>query len=113
MAHPTLPSPGVVEVDPVAHCGNTTAGDYVNSFTFTELFSGWIDNRAVWNKGSHRIQEELKQLESTVPFTRTSFQGDNGSESPNSPLHESLTSDLRQRSLPTGDEEWTRGAVIR
>ena len=25
-------------------------GDYVNSLTFTDLFSGWTENRALWNK---------------------------------------------------------------
>ena len=33
--------PGTVAVDTVAHCDDTTAGNYVNSLTFTELFSGW------------------------------------------------------------------------
>jgi hypothetical protein len=36
---PDTSKPGSVEADTVAHCGDTTAGDYVNSLTFTELFS--------------------------------------------------------------------------
>lgn len=39
---------GSVEADTVAHCDDSTEGDYVNSLTFTELYSGWTENRAVW-----------------------------------------------------------------
>jgi hypothetical protein len=53
----------------LAHCGDTVAGDYVNSLTFTELFSGWTENRAVWNKSSHAILEQLKTLEETAPLS--------------------------------------------
>jgi hypothetical protein len=41
---PDTANPGSVEADTVAHCGESTAGDYVNSLTFTELFSGWTEN---------------------------------------------------------------------
>ena len=54
--------PGTVAVDTVAHCDDTTAGNCVNSLTFTELFSGWTENRAVWNKGSHAILAQLQEL---------------------------------------------------
>jgi len=36
---PDTSRPGSVEADTVAHCDDTTEGDYVNSLTFTELFS--------------------------------------------------------------------------
>lgn len=103
---PDTSKPGVVEVDTVAHCHDSTAGDYVNSLTFTELFSGWTENRAVWNKSSHAILGELKQLEATVPFTMTNFHSDNGSEFLNWPLHEYLTG--RPLKVP-----WTRSRAYR
>lgn len=98
--------PGTVAVDTVAHCDDTTAGDYVNSLTFTELFSGWTENRAVWNKASHAILAQVKELESTVPFQMTSFHSDNGSEFLNWPLHEYLTG--RPLKVP-----WTRSRAHR
>ena len=52
----------------MAHCGETTAGDYANSLTFTELFSGWTENRAVWNKSSHAILGHLQELEAKASF---------------------------------------------
>src|SRR5208282_6393721 len=77
---PDTSKPGSVEADTVAHCGDTTAGDYVNSLTFTELFSGWTENRAVWNKSSHAVLGQLKELEARVPFKMKNFRADNGGE---------------------------------
>ena len=98
--------PGTVAVDTVAHCDDTTAGNYVNSLTFTELFSGWTENRAVWNKSSHAILGQLQELEAVVPFKMTSFHSDNGSEFLNWPLHEYLTG--RALKVP-----WTRSRAYR
>ena len=41
--------PGFMEADTVAHCGNSLDGDFVWSLTLTDIFSGWTENRAVWN----------------------------------------------------------------
>lgn len=98
--------PGAVAVDTVAHCEDTTAGDYVNSLTFTELFSGWTENRAVWNKASHAILAQVKELEAKVPFVMKSFHSDNGSEFLNWPLYEYLTG--RPLKVP-----WTRSRAYR
>jgi hypothetical protein len=98
--------PGAVAVDTVAHCDDTTAGDYVNSITFTELFSGWTENRAVWNKASHAILAQVKELESQVPFAMKSFHSDNGGEFLNWPLYEYLTG--RPLKVP-----WTRSRAYR
>ena len=68
-----------------------TAGDYVNSLTFTELFSGWTENRAVWNKSADAMLVELKALERLVPFTMKNFHTDNGGEFLNWALHKHLT----------------------
>jgi transposase InsO family protein len=88
---PATGQPGSVEADTVAHCGDTTAGDYVNSLTFTELFSGWTENRAVWNKSSYAILEQLRAIEAQVPFAMKNFHTDNGSEFLNWALYEHLT----------------------
>ena len=65
---PDTPRPGSVEADTVAHCDDSTEGDYVNSLTFTELFSGWTENRAVWNKSANAVLAQLKELETQVPY---------------------------------------------
>jgi hypothetical protein len=103
---PDTSKPGSVEADTVAHCGDTTAGDYVNSLTFTELFSGWTENRAIWNKSGYAVREQLQELEAKVPFTMKNFHADNGGEFLNWALHEYLTG--RSVKLP-----WTRSRAHR
>jgi hypothetical protein len=72
--------PGFLEADSVAHCGNSMAGDFVFSLTFTCLFSQWTENRAVWNKGATGVLEQVKDLERELPFPIEGFDVDNGSE---------------------------------
>ena len=71
---------GSVEADTVAHCDDSTEGDYVNSLTFTELFSGWREHRAVWNKSADAVLVQLKALETIVPYPMQDFHTDNGGE---------------------------------
>jgi hypothetical protein len=103
---PDTSKPGSVEADTVAHCDDSTEGDYVNSLTFTELFSGWTENRAVWNKSAEAVLVQLKALETTVPYGMTDFHTDNGGEFLNWALHRHLTG--RAVKLP-----WTRSRAYR
>jgi len=41
--------PGFLEADTVAHCNSSLQGDFIWSVTYTDIFSGWTSNRAVWN----------------------------------------------------------------
>ena len=45
--------PGFMEIDLVAHCGNTTEGQYLNTLTCTDISTGWTDVSAL----PHRSQE--------------------------------------------------------
>jgi hypothetical protein len=72
--------PGYFEADTVAHCGNSMAGDFVFSLTFTDIFSGWTENRAVWCKGSQGVLRQVKNIEERIAFPILGFDCDNGSE---------------------------------
>ncbi len=72
--------PGYFEADTVAHCGNSMAGDFVFSLTFTDIFSGWTENRAVWCKGSQGVLREIRNIEERIAFPILGFDCDNGSE---------------------------------
>lgn len=72
--------PGFLEADTVAHCGNSLAGDFVWSLTLTDLFSGWTENRATWNKGAHGVMTQVRDIELHLPFPLLGFDCDNGSE---------------------------------
>ena len=72
--------PGFLEADTVAHCGNSLAGDFIWSLTFTDIFCQWTENRAVWNKGAAGVLEQVKDMEAKLPFELLGFDVDNGSE---------------------------------
>ena len=82
--------PGHLEADTVAHCGDTTAGDFVYSLTVTDPASSWTENRALWNKGSAGVLAQFVDTEKHLPFTVKSFHSDNGSEFLNWALHRHL-----------------------
>jgi hypothetical protein len=72
--------PGFIEADTVAHCGNSLAGDFVWSLTMTDLYSGWTECRATWNKGADGVMQQIKAIQQSLPFAVRGFDCDNGSE---------------------------------
>ena len=72
--------PGFLEADTVAHCGNSLAGDFIWSITFTDIFCQWTENRATWNKGAEGVLGQVKDVEDNLPFELLGFDVDNGSE---------------------------------
>lgn len=43
--------PGFLEVDLVAHCGESTEGFYLHTLTAVDIATGWVECQAVWGKG--------------------------------------------------------------
>jgi hypothetical protein len=72
--------PGFLEADTVAHCGTSMAGSFIWSLTFTDIFSQWTENRAVWNKGATEVLARVRELEQGLAFELQGFDVDNGSE---------------------------------
>jgi hypothetical protein len=72
--------PGFFEADTVAHCGDSTAGIYVNTLDFVDIATGWTEQRAIWGKGEKGVLEQIKDIENTLPFPLLGFDSDNGSE---------------------------------
>lgn len=73
-------TPGFMEADTVAHCGSSLAGDFVWSLTMTDLYSGWTECRATWNKGSAGVMTQIQAVQAALPFALRGFDCDNGSE---------------------------------
>ena len=71
---------GFIEADTVAHCGGSLLGEFIWSLTFTDRFSGWTENRAVWGKHSINVHAAIEDIESSLPFEIVEFNVDNGSE---------------------------------
>jgi hypothetical protein len=86
-----LSRPGYLEADTVAHCGSSLAGDFIWSVTYTDIYSGWTEGRAVWNKGAQGVLWATKDVEIGLPFALLGFDCDNGSEFLNHHLKQYLT----------------------
>jgi len=76
-----------MQADTVAHGGLSMEGDFVYSLTFTDIFSGWTENRATWNKGADGVLSQIEDIEQELPFVIRRFHSDNGSEFMNHHLY--------------------------
>lgn len=72
--------PGFLEADTVAHGGESMAGNFVWSITYTDIASGWTQCRATWNRGAEGVVEQTRQVEASLPFALLGFDCDNGGE---------------------------------
>lgn len=72
--------PGFIEVDLVAHCGTSVAGEYINTLDIVDIATGWTSQRAVWGKGELNTFKALREIEITLPFRIRGFDSDNGKE---------------------------------
>lgn len=91
--------PGFFEADTVAHGGNSMAGDFVHSLTFTDICSGWTENRAVWGRGSLGVLTQIQDIEAQIVFPLLGFDCDNGSEFLNHHLVRYFTDRPKQPAL--------------
>jgi len=73
-------SPGVVQVDTVAHCGTTLKGDFIYTLNVTDVAILWNRLRAQWNKGKEAtlLNLEFARVHTFIPLLRR--HSDTGSE---------------------------------
>jgi hypothetical protein len=79
--------PGFVEVDLIAHCGPTAAGEYINTLNVTDIRTGWTEPVAVLNKAQRHVFAGLMDVEKKQPFPFAGIDSDNGSEFINQELY--------------------------
>jgi hypothetical protein len=72
--------PGFEEIDLVAHCGESTAGQYLNTLTVTDLATGWTECLALLHKSHLLVAEAIQELRLRLPFALLGIDSDNGSE---------------------------------
>ncbi len=72
--------PGFLEVDLVAHCGESTEGFYLNTLTAVDIATGWVERQAVWGKTQDRVGAALHEIGQRLPFPWLGLDSDNGSE---------------------------------
>lgn len=72
--------PGKLAADTVAHCGNSTEGQFIYSLDMVDPVTHWAAQRATWGKGCYGILEQTKDIENKLPFKLIGLHVDNGSE---------------------------------
>ena len=71
------PSPGSMEMDLVAHCGDRNHGSYVNSLVLTDIASGWTECAPLVVRESSLLVETLERVRQGLPFTLKALDVDN------------------------------------
>ncbi len=112
--------PGFMEIDLVAHCGESARGTFVFTLTMTDVATGWTECMAVPNKGQLAVLQALETIRSHLPFPLRGIDSDNGSEFINHALAAFCTSHgirfTRGRPYKKNDQchvEQKNGAVVR
>lgn len=72
-------NPGVEQIDFVEHCGSSASGEYVNSLSVVDIFSGWWEGDAVMGKGQRRALAAINEARERCPFVWREMHPDNGS----------------------------------
>ena len=70
---------GFVEIDLVAHCGDTVAGQFVYSFTATDVATGWTECFSLLHRSQIAVHDAIDQLRQRLPFPLLGIDSDNDS----------------------------------
>lgn len=78
--------PGFLEIDLVAHCGETGHGGFVYTLTLTDVCTGWTECVAVLGRNQWAVRNAIDRARSRFPFRIKGLDADNGSEFINATL---------------------------
>jgi hypothetical protein len=72
--------PGYLEMDTVAHCGNSLYGTFIWTLTATDIQTGWTERVAVMGKGRAGMLDGVLDIKNGLPFRLRGIDSDNGEE---------------------------------
>ena len=72
--------PGYICMDTVLHGGRSTAGSFMRSVTWTDVWSGYTLNYAIWNSSFEEMRKAFDYFLENTPFEIVSINVDNGRE---------------------------------
>lgn len=72
--------PGSMQVDLVAHCGESTGGFYLNTLVGVDVATSWCECDVTWGKGKERVGTGVHKSRLRLPFPLEEIHTDNGSE---------------------------------
>jgi hypothetical protein len=71
---------GTMQVDTVAHCGGSVAGDFIYTVNTTDVNTLWGTRRAQWQKGQEATLVSMKFMRADFPADIVEWHPDSGSE---------------------------------
>ena len=71
---------GTMQIDTVAHCGDSLAGDFVYTVNAADVATLWGERRVQWNKGQEQTVQSMEAIDESVPFDVLEWHPDTGSE---------------------------------
>ena len=71
---------GWLEVDTVALCGGSVAGEFVWMVDGVDYVTTWVELRAMWGRGQVGTLGALQDIETSLPFSLLGLDSDNGGE---------------------------------
>jgi hypothetical protein len=69
--------PGFVEVDLVAHCGDSVEGQFIQRLTAVDIRTGWTECLAVPCRNQTSVSAAIQQLRQRLPFPLLGIDSDN------------------------------------
>lgn len=112
--------PGFVEMDLVAHCGDTVAGQYLNTLTATDITTGWTECFLLRHRSQLAVEAALTDLQTRLPFPLLGIDCDNDSVFINATLKRYCETQqitfTRSRPWKKNDQAWVEqknGALVR
>ena len=98
------PEPGYLEIDLVAHCGESVAGSFISSLVVTDVCSGWTEAIPLLARGQSLVVEGLEAISRLFPVPIRGIDSDNDSVF----INETLLSYCEERGI-----EFTRSRAYR
>lgn len=71
---------GTEQIDTVAHCDESVAGDFIYTVNSTDVATLWGARCAQWNKGQQVTVHSIECLDTSIPFKVQEWHPDSGSE---------------------------------
>jgi len=78
--------PGFMEIDLVAHCGDSTHGEYLNSLDMVDVKTRWVELTPLINRSQATVTAAVADCQTRLPYRLLGLDSDNGSEFINNDL---------------------------
>lgn len=72
--------PGFMEIDLVAHCGDATRGEYLNSLDMIDVKTRWVELYGLVNRSQATVSAAIALCRGRLPYALLGLDSDNGTE---------------------------------